>query len=288
MAVDLVISYRHHGLSLQPLSMGAEAVEQVALDVRRQLGLEDGRRIAADLALLTSIRAVQVNGIRYGLEWHVGGPLTGEDGRAVLGVCEYDPDGLPESALICVNPEPVNGCREIMLSTAVHETGHGIFDAAGWIAAARRAAQPGLFQEAGPRERRVFRTLTPDEAHHLSTSGTPGSEAFFREVRANGFMGTFLVPRRHLFERLHHHCAVLGIRAEALRPRAERADLLGPAASSGAPGSLDDERRSARLMLEPLLKRLGRDFNVTARFIQVRLARYQMIDDPHRQGEAAA
>ena len=141
---------------------------------------------------------MRVNDINYELEWSTDARVSDDRGKPVLGVCEFDPDGLPDTALICVDPNPVEGRTELLLSTGAHEMGHGIFDAPAWICAEQRRSMPTLFDVADPAApRRVWRTTTPNEGH-FSATYPPGSKEFFQEARANEFMGSLLTPRRLL------------------------------------------------------------------------------------------
>ena len=208
MRLDLDLSYPHCFLTAEPSYVGVEIAEGVAMSARQQLGLEDGSRLAVDLDLLMSVEAVRVNGVTYDLHWHIGGPLTDENGEPVLGVCEHDPDGIPDGALISINPDVVGGREEVILSTAVHENGHGVFEAPKWVLATQQANVRGLSGPSGPK--RVHRTITPDE-NHLAATPPRGSPEFFEEVRANAFMGTFLAPIHRVYARLCFHCGPLGV-----------------------------------------------------------------------------
>jgi hypothetical protein len=277
---DLIISYRHHRLTAEPLFAGKEVAECVARHVRLQLTGGDDDVLAIDLERLTRVHALRVNDIGYELEWSIDAPVTDERGKPVLGICEVDPAGLPDSALIYVNPEPVEGRTELLLSTGAHEMGHSIFEAPAWIHAERLAAQPGLFDvpDLGAR-RRVMRTTTPNESHFAATY-PPGSKEFFQEARANEFMGSLLTPRRLLSRQFSRRCEALGLRPADFITRART--LL----SSGSErAGVDATRREGNLSfldrhklgLEQVLLLLARDFGVTRRFIEVRLQRYELL-----------
>ena len=188
----LTISYRHNRVTGEPLFAGNQIAQCVAHDVRQQLTRGDDRVLAIDLERWTRVRAMRVNHIPYELEWSTDAPVSDDRGKPVLGVCEFDPDGLPDTALICVNPDPVEGRTELLLSTGAHEMGHGIFEAPAWICAHQRRSMPTLFDVADPAApRRVWRTTTPNEGH-FSATYPPGSNEFFQETRANEFMGSLL------------------------------------------------------------------------------------------------
>ena len=154
MGSDLIISYRHNPATGEPLFAGNEVAACVARDVRLQLTGGDDSVLAIDLERLIRIQALRVNDIPYDLEWCTDGPVTDENGSPVLGICEFDPEGLPDTALICVNPYPVEGRLELLLSTGAHEMGQGIFEAPAWIYAEQKAAEPGLFDMAPARARK--------------------------------------------------------------------------------------------------------------------------------------
>jgi hypothetical protein len=224
---DLIISYRHNPVTGEPLFAGNEVAACVARDVREQLTRGNDSMLAIDLERLTRVQTMRVNDITYELEWSIDGPVTDDQGRPVLGVCEVDPVGLPDAALIYLNPEPVDGRGEVILSTGAHEMGHGIFEAPAWIHAERRASMPGLFDAPDPgARRRVLRTTTPNESH-FSATYPAGSKEFFEEARANEFMGSLLTPRRLLSRQFALRCETLGLRPGDFITRSTRS-LLAP------------------------------------------------------------
>jgi hypothetical protein len=275
-----VISYRHDSATGAPAFAGNEVAECVARDVRQRLTGGDDCVLAIDLERLTGVRTMRVNDITYELEWSTDAAVTDESGKPVLGICEVDPAGLPDAALIYVNPEPVDGRIELLLSTAAHEMGHGIFEAPAWIYAERRAAMPGLFDAPNPgARRRVMRTITPNEGH-FSATYPPGSKEFFQEARANEFMGSLLAPRRLLSRQFAARCEKLGLRpadyiakaAGSLPMPAQRSE-----ASAERKGNLGFLNLNLHLRLGQVLELLATDFGVTRRFIEVRLKRYRLL-----------
>lgn len=279
MRPDLVLTYRHCAFTAKPSYVGVEIAQGVAISARQQLGLEDGDRLAVDLDVLTSIRRVQVNDVTYDLHWHIGGPLAGDSGEPVLGVCEHD-RAVADAALICINPDPVDGREEILLSTAAHEKGHGVFEAPKWVLASQRASMPSFLDLDTPVPTRVHRTVTPDE-NHLSVTPPRGTEKFFEEVRANAFMGALLAPPHRVYARLLFHCASLGLSLEDVQH-------VGSQTAAGAsgglwacnrihPGNLAFANIRRRIAIDQLLTRLASDFHVTKRFIEVRLHHYGFL-----------
>ena len=75
-------------------------------------------------------------------------------------------------------------------------------------------------------ERRVLRTITPDESH-LCATYPPGSKEFFQEARANEFMGSLLAPRRLLSRQFAARCEALGLRPADFIAKVSRT-LLSP------------------------------------------------------------
>jgi hypothetical protein len=276
---DLVISYRHDRVTGEPLFAGNQIAECVARDVRLQLTGGNDRILALDLERLIRVRTMRVNDIAYDCEWSIDRPVTDEDGKPVLGICEVDPAGLPDAALIYVNPEPVEGRIELLLSTGAHEMGHGIFEAPAWIYAERKAAMPGLFDAPDPgARRRVMRTTTPNESH-FSATYPPGSKEFFQEARANEFMGSLLTPRRLLSRQFAARCEQVGLRPTDFFGRTSRS-LLTPAPASA---ESQQERKGNLSFLDlpcglgAVIALLAMDFGVTRRFIEVRLKKYRLL-----------
>jgi hypothetical protein len=206
MGARLDVTYRCDKSKGTPRFVRNEDIQRMALQVRRQIGCGDRLRIKPD-DLLT-ISEIDSNGIRYEVCWSVDGPVTNERGEPVLGLCEYDPDGLPGTALIFANPEGVAGSDALLISTLAHELGHGVFDAPGWIVACQNEPLPGLF---GHTPRRMSRTITPNEAHLTATNMNQGIVRNFPEWRANEFIGSSVVPRGLLLRLLQHQAARIGI-----------------------------------------------------------------------------
>jgi hypothetical protein len=276
----LTISYRHNRATGEPLFAGNEVAACVARDVRQQLTRGDDSVLVIDLERLTRVRVMRVNDIPYELEWSTDAPVSDDRGKPVLGVCEFDPDGLPDTALICVNPDPVEGRTELLLSTGAHEMGHGIFEAPAWINAHQRSSMPTLFDVAdSSAPKRVWRTATPNESH-FSATYPPGSNEFFQEARANEFMGSLLTPRRLLSRQFTVHCEALELRPTDIIGKARRSLLPAPRRSEAADlgkGNLSFLKLELRLGLEQVIALLAMDFGVTRRFIEVRLKKYGLL-----------
>lgn len=271
MAVHLDLTYRHDGRTSRPLPLTPEDIRRLAWDVRRGLGCGADGALAVSIERLMAIETVRVNGVAYGLAWSVDGPVTNEDGRPVLGVCEYDHRGMPGTALLLANPVLADGHRELILSTLAHELGHGLFDAPAWIVAANPARHP----RASTLDDRPMpmRTVIAGEDHlQLPASSAPDHRA---EWRANEFMGSLLVPCPLLVERIAFHARSTGVDLPA--PTAGLPPVAGPppCPHPWAAAPIIGER------LPCLLGRVAADFGVSRRFIEVRLHRYGLLDDGH-------
>jgi hypothetical protein len=278
---DLIISYRHNRLTGEPLFAGNEVAACVARDVRQQLTDGNDSVLAIDLERLTRVQTLCVNDISYEFEWSTGEPVTDDDDKPVLGVCEVDPNGLPDTALICLNPELAEGRSELLLSTGAHEVGHGIFEAPAWIYADQKSAMPGLFDMPDvTAAKRVWRTTTPNE-NHFSATYPAGSKEFFQEARANEFMGSLLTPRRLLSRQFSARCEAVGLRPADFIGRGDRSLLASaqrpPDGAVSREGNLSFLNLDLKFRLQQVILLLARDFGVTRRFIEVRLNKYELL-----------
>jgi hypothetical protein len=256
--------YRSQAMTAKPLYVSNDDVRRVAADVRGQLvSAVDGYRLTRDHLL--AIERIQANGVRLEVCWSTDYPVTNEQDEAVLGVCEYDHRGMPDTALISVNPDLTRDNDGLLLGTLAHELGHAIFDVPAWRTVSCQNTLPGLLGES---IHRVFRAVTTDEAH-LTSSVRKAGERDFGEWRANEFMGSLLVPRDLLAARLQHHAQAMGIPLET-HPAP---GLLASVAAAFRLAASVDRRRSA-FAISILLHRLAADFGVSLKFIQVRLLRY--------------
>jgi hypothetical protein len=258
MAARLEVTYKHDTKTAKPRFVSNDDIQRLARDVRCQIGCGNRRRISADD--LFAITEVSANGIRYALSWSVDGPVTNEQGEPVLGLCEYDHEGLPNTALIFANPDAAAGRDELLISTLVHELGHGIYEAPSWMVAAQKG-RPG----SGSRQH--FRLETPDERHFSQSRPTPED---FSEWRANEFMGSLLVPRDLLVPLLAKAAAAFKIPIEEGVPEK-------PHSAAIVRISRDLEGKHL-LFLPHFVMALAQGFGVSRQFMQVRLLRYSLIE----------
>ncbi|MBU3999379.1 MAG: hypothetical protein KKI03_18010 [Gammaproteobacteria bacterium] len=129
----LTLSYQHCDRYF-PAYVKHTQVANIALQARQQLISDDTD--ALTLEILGAIDNMKVNGIPYELWVDTDHPVKDESGCAVLGVCEFDPEGSKDAALLLVTPVCEIASIELVLSTFAHELGHAVFEAPGWIALA--------------------------------------------------------------------------------------------------------------------------------------------------------
>lgn len=147
----LTLDYRCCDRKLPRYLKHAE-VEIVAALARQQL--VEAQTDAISLAVLNQLDGLRINGIAFDLWVDTEHPVADEQGRAVLGVCEFDPKASEDAALLAVSPVGADSGDTLMLSTFAHELGHAVFDAPSWIAAA--AQGPGLFDDVEPSAHKAY------------------------------------------------------------------------------------------------------------------------------------
>ena len=264
----LAIHYRHCR-RFQPNYLKNIEISKVASQVREQL--VESTTNALSLDVLGCIKDVSVNGIGFELWIDTEHEVTDELGNAVLGACEFDPEGSKDAALLLVTPVCEIASPELVLSTFAHELGHAVFEAPAWIHEAAQGA--GLFDDPALTAHKAYRTSTPD-AEHLSKStpaGNAAHEASVRiaEFRANEFMGSLLVPRQHLIRAVEDLAKQHGVtitRGQSIDP-----DFPGIGMTLTAKSSFGFDG------MDPLLKALATRFGVTPKFIRVRMDRYGLL-----------
>jgi len=266
----IALNYRHCSRFL-PLYISNPKVAELASETRQQL--VDSGTDAITLNVLRSIERMNVNGISFALWVGVDQPVTDEDGNAVLGVCEFDPDASMDAAVLSVTHVCEIASPELVLSTFAHELGHAVFDAPAWIHEAAQGA--GLFDDPELTARKAYRTTTPDAEHLSKPKPAPVQNTElevsirFAEFRANEFMGSLLVPRQHLMrsvEVLAEQHKVTIARSPSLDP-----DFPGIGMTLSAKSSFGLDG------MDPLLKALATRFGVTPKFIRVRMDRYGLL-----------
>lgn len=266
----IALNYRHCSRFL-PLYISNPKVAELASETRQQL--VDSGTDAITLDVLRSIERMNVNGISFALWVGVDQPVTDEDGNAVLGVCEFDPDASMDAAVLSVTHVCEIASPELVLSTFAHELGHAVFDAPAWIHEAAQGA--GLFDDPELTARKAYRTTTPDAEHLSKPKPAPvqntelEASIRFAEFRANEFMGSLLVPRQHLMrsvENLAEQHKVTITRSPSLDP-----DFPGMGMTLTAKSTFGFDG------MDPLLKALATRFGVTPKFIRVRMDRYGLL-----------
>ena len=278
MGVWLRIDYPHSA-TLRPWYLTNAQVEDLAWQVRLQLGYAYPSTPKISLDLLFSIEGAAVNGLRLAFHWEIEDAIHDQQGVPVLGVCDYDPSEMPDTIWLSANAGMVSGIEDMLRSILTHELGHGLCDAPGWIVAYQKLLRSGAALAAGSLNQ--MRSVTPDEAHLFSV-GPAARE--FAEFRAGAFMGALLVPRPHILERLRYHARALGV------PLIEAPVQWPAAAGPVTPGFriAPQPGGAGHFWLRPLFRALAPDFGVSPRFIQVRLMRYGLLDrEEARRGSGA-
>jgi len=239
--MSIIVDYPHHPQSGAPRPLLAEALWAVAAQVRRQVMCRQKGFAVPVAALVAAADRVLANGQAITISWELGQPVHDGNGRAVLGVCETDPE-VPGAALVSINGSLIAGRDDLAVSTAAHELGHVIFDVPAALGAPLRR----------------YRSVTPDPAALLD------KRAVASERRANEFMGALLVPPVPLHLRLLVHA------------HAERLRTVN-APHRGRPGSRVLAAENPMEAIEGVIAALAIDFGVSERFIAVRLDRYGLI-----------
>lgn len=262
-ALDL--SYRHTP-DARPHFINASDIEQVALQVRRQLGAESRMRL--ELSELAGINQLRVNRVDYEVWSDIEHPVHDDDGAEVLGVFEFMPESSLDAVAISVAPASPALRAEVVLSSFAHELGHGIFDGPQLIAGART---PSLFDSDVAHGMRAFRLVTDSPSHLKGEAPSLPSHVRLAEWRANEFMGLLLVPRDLLVER---------VTEEALRRAMKinyQPSMCGPSVRDFAELVITDYE--AQVSLPDITRALAPVFGVTPKFIEVRMKKYGLIEE---------
>ena len=202
--VAVTVSFPCFSPSGEARPVSAPDLWAIARNVRHRLcgGLWP-RPLAADV-ITGRIERLTVNGTRLTPSWDCQHEVHDDDGRPVMGVCEYDPDS-PGSVMLSLNAAVVGPRPDLAASTAAHELGHAIFDMPTAVIACRHSGDG-----AG---HRVFRHVTPNEGHFQAKG--PKDAVFWSEFRANEFMGGLLAPADLLHRALVIRAGELGLPLEA-------------------------------------------------------------------------
>ena len=278
MGVWLRVDYPHFA-DLRPRNLTNAQVGTLAWLIRHQLGYASPWASKVPLELLLGIEGAIVNGLRMTFRWEIESAIHDEQGVPVLGVCDCDPEEMPDTIMLSANGGMVRGIEELLRSILAHELGHGLCDAPGWLVAYRNLMLAGAALAGSTFNK--MRSVAPDESHLFPARPTAGD---FSEFRASAFMGAFLVPRPHILERLRYHARALGV------PLVEAPVQWPAAAGAVTPGYriAPQPGGAGHFWLRPLFRALAPDFGVSPRFIQVRLMRYGLLDrEEVRRGRGA-
>lgn len=262
-----------------PLYLKHREVENVAWHVRQQLVSPQAEAIG--LSRLKEIDHLTINTVAFELWIDTEHPVSDEEGRPVMGVCEFDPAATLEAAAISVSPIDDEITEELVLSTLAHELGHAIFDAPAWITTANQGLE--WFDAPEGASLKAYRTTTRNAEHlqHSQELPQPDEPAdtpvmgleqhiYFAELRANEFMGSLLVPRQCLRQAIETCAPTCGVTLE------REPSLLSH--SSGFPFTIRRDHKPANL--DQLQRLLAKRFGVHRRFIEVRMERYGLFSSP--------
>ena len=262
---NLKLHYRHNH-HCQPHFLNHADIEQVALNVRRQLGLADRR--ALTIHDLAAIERLDINGVAFDVWPDLDHQLHDERRQPILGLFEFTPESASDAVSVCVSPLGPDMSAELQLSTFAHELGHAIFDGPALVA--QQQNQP-LMGATEAQTFRAFRSVTETSEALKATQRLP-DHIRFAELRANEFMGSLLVPREMLWE---------AILEEA--PRHELQISYGEETLFA--GTLDGNKQ---IMWSPvtydmdcyaITRSLAPQFGVNPAFIEVRMMRYGILAD---------
>lgn len=267
MGVRLKAAYRHHP-DLRPYYMTNEQVQELAWNVRVQIGYASHAHLRIPIERFLEIEDATVNGVSYDFIWDIADRVLDERRTPVLGICDYDPDGLPNVSQLSANRSMVQGRSSMLRGILTHELGHGLCDAPAWIVGHQQQALPGILDAPQARTSAV----TPNQEHLLPKRNVRPD---FAEYRANEFMGTCLVPRQLLIEPLRYYARIHDVALVEVR------DPMDLPFGNDVPGLRidacgDGNERRCRYQL---FRALADEFGVTPRFIHVRLMRYGLADD---------
>jgi hypothetical protein len=228
----------------EPGRLNAASVARIAGELRWQIVGASSKPPSLE-TLVARTGRLRVNDVEIRLSWDLDGDVSDEAGRPVLGACLHEPEE-PDTVMIYVNSKRLDGCPEVLRSTAAHELAHAVFD------------MPAAL---GGRARRAFRTRT-DQAR--AKAGAPIDWA---EWRADEFMGAFLVPPEQLARALAREASTFDLR---LGWRADR---------NGRPTPfVDADARDLRVGW--LADQLAEFFGVTGPFMATRLRRSGLVGRP--------
>lgn len=248
--VAVTVSFPCFSSTGEARPLTAQDLWAIARNVRQRLcgGLWP-KPLAADV-ITGRIERLVVNGTGLTPSWDCQHDVHDDEGRPVMGVCEYDPDS-PDSVMLSVNAAVVGPRPDLAASTAAHELGHAIFDMPAAVIACRHSGDA----------HRVFRHVIPDEGHFQATG--PKDRVFWSEFRANEFMGGLLAPADLLHRALVIRAGELGLPLEAAPIRAGKPGY--PVLAGGGD------------LAQVLFHDLSETFGVSPGFIAVRLRKYGLM-----------
>lgn len=236
----LAVNYPHDDRSFEPRNMRAPTIWSHAAAVRRQLDLRANRPQLDLDRLIDRCSHLLINGREVQTHWECDHRIHDEEAVEVLGATEFDP-ACPGAVMVYVNGVLIDQQTALLRSTACHELAHVIYDAPAWLECRHPTPRRLQYRVQPPRHR--------------------GGEVDWREWRANEFMGALLVPPDQL-----HKMFVKQATANEFR-------------FIGAAGRLPvvDQASTDPDRIDAILEELGEWFGVSAKFVEVRIKKYGLI-----------
>ncbi len=220
--------------------------------IRRQVLRSSHCGIVDVCALAERTARVSINDIAFRLVWDFEHGVHDENGRTVIGVCEYDPQE-PGQVMLSINGEKTGRSPELKRSTALHELGHALFDMPAAVHAGRRCC----LEFARAQAQRMLRVRTGSRVKGMD----------WQEWRANEFMGAFLAPPVPF----HQTLVRLANEADMQLVNSPSFGKIGLPILRG--NRLDQDAFDA------VLEFLAETFGVTQEFARVRITKYRLMTE---------
>lgn len=236
------VTYPHRHPSLQPLPLSSNAISALAGRLREQICRVPHRPKVNLPEIIKRTKVLAINGITITLRVDVVSSLRDNDGGPALGVTEHA--GTSNDITIGLNRDLLDGDEALARSTLLHEFGHVVFDAPGWIAAQHRSGSS--------RQRFLRAKGSAPRQHNVDWS----------EWRANALMGALLCPADLLQQWMVKRAAALGVPMVA---------------HEGAMLPFISRLRSDHDQREAVILDLAGIFGLSPRFIETRLQKYHLI-----------
>jgi hypothetical protein len=236
----LSLNYPHDRQSFEPRNMTARTIWTHAAAIRKQLDPRIYRpQFDLDRMIDRSSRIV-VNGRQMQAHWECNQRIHDDDAVEVLGATEFDP-ACPGAVMVYVNGVLIDQQTALLRSTACHELAHVIYDAPAWL------------QCQHPIPKRL--------QYRVQSQRRRSGAIDWREWRANEFMGALLVPPDQLRKMLVRHASANEFKFARV--------------AGGHP--VVDQASTDPMRIDAIFEDIGESFGVSAKFIEVRVKKYGLI-----------